>query len=110
MIKFNSLLTAVALTVLAGGGLPARSAITTPALVSAGMTQIMAYVPAQAGATYAWTITHGTLSGVTTNAMVYYNAPASGPVELACTVTVAGVATVTTLSVPVAPVVAHAAS
>ncbi|WP_306597850.1 hypothetical protein [Geothrix sp. 21YS21S-2] len=78
--------------------------IRTPALVSAGMTQIQAFVPTQPGATYLWSVGNGTLPGVATNAAVYYNAPASGVVALACTVTLAGVATTTTQTVPVVPV------
>ena len=100
----SSLLRTAGLIALLGVGQAAQAGITTPALVSAGMTQIEAYVPAQAGATYAWSVTNGTLTGVTRNAMVYFNAGTTGPVALACTVTVAGVATTVTQSVPVAPV------
>ncbi|GEM_PF-1356154 len=78
--------------------------IRTPALVSAGMTRIQAFVPAQAGATYQWSATNGSIPGVTANATVYYDAPASGVVSLACTVTVAGQATTYTQDVPVVPV------
>ena len=78
--------------------------ITVPPLVSAGMTMIEAYVPTKAGATYAWSVTNGTLTGVTTNAMVYANAKATGPLTLTCTVTAVGVATPYTQSVPVLPV------
>jgi len=78
--------------------------IRTPALVSAGMTQIQAFVPTQAGATYRWSVTNGTIPGVATNAAVYYNAPASGVVALACTVTLGGAVTTCTQTVPVVPV------
>jgi hypothetical protein len=78
--------------------------IRTPALVSANMTQILAFVPTQAGATYQWSVTNGTIPGVTVNAAVYFNAPASGTVTPICTVTVGGVATTYTQTVPVAPV------
>ncbi|WP_316414116.1 hypothetical protein [Mesoterricola silvestris] len=88
----------------AGASLADTGFIRTPALVSAGMTQILAYVPAQAGATYRWSVANGTLSGVTVNAAAYFNAPASGTVTLTCAVTLAGVVSTYTQSVPVVPV------
>lgn len=79
-------------------------AIRTPALVSAGMTQIQAFVPSQAGATYRWSVANGTIPGVATNAAVFYNAPASGVIVLTCTVTVGEAVTTCTQTVPVVPV------
>jgi hypothetical protein len=78
--------------------------IRTPALVSAGMTQVQAFVPTQAGATYAWSITGGTIPGVPQNAAVYFNVGTASPATVTCVVTLAGVATTYSQSVPVAPV------
>ncbi len=71
-------------------------------MVSAGMPQVLAAVPAQAGATYLWSVANGSIPGLRTNAAVYYDAPATtGTVTLTCTVTVAGVATTSTRAIPV---------
>ena len=42
--------------------------ITGPALVSPGMANITVFVPTQAGASYQWGITGGTIPGVSANA------------------------------------------
>ena len=75
--------------------------ITAPNLVSANMAGITAYVPAQAGATYAWTILGGTIPGVTANAAVVFTAGAVGSVTVQCAVTVAGVTTTYAELIPV---------
>ena len=76
-------------------------AITGPNLVSTGMANILVYVRTQPGARYAWTITGGTIPGVTSNAAVVFNAGAVGTVTLQCTVTLAGVETVYAQEIPV---------
>jgi len=81
-------------------------AITAPALVSAGMAQVLADVPAKAGATYLWSISRGTIPGVVQNAAVYFNAGTVSPVTLTCAVTLAGVTTTYVQDVPVVPVLA----
>ena len=79
--------------------------ITAPALVSAGMTGVLACVPAQAGATYLWTVSGGTIPGVREDAAVVWNAGAAGTATLQCAVTLSGVTTDYTQAVPVqAPV------
>ena len=75
--------------------------ITAPRLVSTGMANITAYVPVQAGATYAWTLKGGTIPGVTQNAAVVFTAGAVGTATLTCRVTVGGVATLYSQDVPV---------
>ena len=76
--------------------------ITAPALVSAGMAEILAYVPEQTGATYLWSVKGGTLTGVTSNAAVYFTAGAVGTATVQCLVTLDGVETVYTQAIPVA--------
>jgi len=102
MNKLNSFLATAGLLALAG--LPVQAGIAIPSLVSAGMTGIEAVVPSQTGAAYNWTVANGTLAGLNRNAMVTCSAGTSGSVALTCTVMAAGVATVFTASVPVAPV------
>ncbi|MGA2082214.1 MAG: hypothetical protein ABSH53_16615 [Holophaga sp.] len=75
--------------------------ITAPALVSAGMTNILAFVPAQAGATYQWSATGGAIPGITRNAAVYFNAGAAGTATVQCVVTLSGVQTTYTQDIPV---------
>jgi hypothetical protein len=86
---------------LAGTVLANTNYITAPKLVSAGMTGITAFVPAQSGATYAWSVLGGTIPGVTQNAAAVFTAGPVGTATLQCTVTVAGVATSYTQDVPV---------
>jgi hypothetical protein len=76
--------------------------INAPALVSAGMTHITAFVPTQAGATYHWSITNGTIPGVVQNAAVVFTAGAVGTVTVQCAVTLDGVQSDYTQSIPVA--------
>jgi hypothetical protein len=75
--------------------------ITAPALVSAGMASVLAFVPTQPGATYQWSAQGATLSGVTQNAAVYFNAGAVGAATLQCVVTLSGVPTVYSQAIPV---------
>ncbi len=76
--------------------------VSAPALITAGMKAVLASVPAQAGATYQWTVDNGTLVGTSANAAVYFNAPAEpGTVTPTCRVTVGGVTSVYTRSLPV---------
>ena len=75
--------------------------ITAPALVSTGMTGVLAYVPAQVGATYAWTVVGGATVGWTTSAAVTFTAGAVGTAALQCNVTVKGVTTTYLQDVPV---------
>lgn len=82
---------------------PAAPVLSTPALVSSGMTHVLASVPAQAGATYQWSVAGGRIPGVRTNAAVYYDAPASGTIVLTCTLTRGGTSAVATRTVPVLP-------
>ena len=78
--------------------------ITAPALVSAGMASVMAYVPAQSGATYHWSMTGGTIPGVIQNAAVVFNAGAAGTATVQCVVSKSGVQATYTQTIPVLPV------
>jgi len=95
------LLGLVAAPLLAAAPLVNTGVITAPELVSTGMPGILAYVPTCAGATYAWSATGATLTGVKTNAAVTFTAGAAGTAALTCTRTVAGVATTYVQDVPV---------
>jgi len=101
--------TVLVASILAMGG-SARSAtvsntnyIKAPNLVTAGMANVQAFVPAQSGATYLWTVTGGAIPGVMTNAAVYFNAGAAGTATVQCVVTVYGVKTTYTQAIPVVP-------
>jgi hypothetical protein len=62
--------------------------ITTTSPVTTGTTGLTASVPAQAGCTYAWTLTgSGTITSVTNKNVLTYTAGAMGTVSLACKVT-----------------------
>jgi len=76
--------------------------IKAPALVSAGMTNITACVPAQAGASYLWSVTGGAIPGVAQNAAAVFTAGAVGTVTVQCAVTLDGVQSVYTQAIPVA--------
>ncbi|HJW33212.1 MAG TPA: RHS repeat-associated core domain-containing protein [Holophagaceae bacterium] len=52
-----------------------------------GTAGLTAFIPAQAGATYAWTLTGGTITGGDTTNQVTYTAGATGTLTLQCTVT-----------------------
>lgn len=78
--------------------------IVAPDLVTAGMANVLASVPAQAGATYLWSVTGGTIPGITKNAAVYFNAGAAGTATVQCVVTLNGVQSVYTQAIPIRPV------
>jgi hypothetical protein len=84
-------------------GSPAAPVISTAALVSAGMTHVLASVPAQSGATYQWSVTGGRIPGVRTNAAVYYDAPTGGTITLTCNIARGGGAAAASRTVPVLP-------
>jgi hypothetical protein len=84
--------------------------ITAPDLVSTGMTNILAFVPEQEGATYRWSVTGGTIPGVTANASVFFNAGAVGRMTVQCVVSLSGVQTTYSQSIPVRPVLPVATS
>jgi hypothetical protein len=92
----------------AGAVLPAAIVntgyITGPALVSAGMANVLVDVPAQAGATFRWSANGGTIPGVTQNAAAYVNAGAAGTLTVQCVVTLSGVQSVYSQTIPVLPV------
>lgn len=66
---------------------PTISLITAPAIVTAGQAGCTASVPTQAGCTYAWTITNGTITSGATTTAITYTPGAAGTVELSCVVT-----------------------
>jgi hypothetical protein len=76
--------------------------ITAPALVSAGMANITASVPAQPGASYLWSVAGGTIPGVAQDAAVVFTAGAAGTATVQCAVTLDGVKSVYTQAIPVA--------
>jgi len=61
--------------------------ITGPTAVGMGAAGLGASVPSQPGATYAWTITGGTITSGAAAATVAFNAGAIGTLTLQCTVT-----------------------
>jgi hypothetical protein len=61
--------------------------ITAPETVVAGASALQASVTAQAGMTYAWTITGGAITGGLTGAGVSFTAGPVGTLVLSCTVT-----------------------
>jgi DNA/RNA endonuclease G (NUC1)/fibronectin type 3 domain-containing protein len=81
------------------------AAITTPATVCATSTGNSASVPsAGAGATYAWTITNGTITGGAGTSSIIYTAGSLGSVHLAVTVTSgAGCSASSTTDAAIAP-------
>jgi hypothetical protein len=78
--------------------------ISAPNLVSAGMNNILVSVTAQAGATYQWSVTGGSIPGVSRNAAVYFNADAAGTATVQCVVTLNGVQSVYSQDIPIRPV------
>ena len=91
----------VAVTVINGGGASASSTVTLPiaaapapdatitaeAMVVHGTTGHAASVPTQSGATYAWTITGGSITSSTTGSNIAYTAGSAASVALGVTVT-----------------------
>lgn len=80
---------------------PIQPFITAPASLCAGATSLSASVDAQTGATYAWTVTGGTLvAGGSTNAILF-NAGSGPSVTLGVTVTLNGCARTESKTIPV---------
>ncbi|WP_291270410.1 beta-propeller fold lactonase family protein [Geothrix sp.] len=91
---------------------PATPTVTAPAYVTAGQTGYTASVPAQAGSSYAWTVTNGTVTAGVGTASITFTAGASGSVSLNCVVTNAantasapGTASAAIAAAPTAPVI-----
>jgi hypothetical protein len=63
-----------------------NATITAPAAVCANSSGNIASVPADAGATYAWSITNGTITAGLGTAQITWTAGGSGPVNLGVTV------------------------
>jgi len=99
----------VTVRVAAAAGTPI---ITAPAFATAGAASLVASVPAQPTASFAWTISGGTItSGAATN-QILFTAGASGAVSLGCVVTNAAgtpapqaTATCTIVAPPAVPVI-----
>jgi 6-phosphogluconolactonase (cycloisomerase 2 family) len=66
---------------------PATPTVVAPANVTAGKAGYTASISAQAGSTYAWTLTGGTLTAGATTTSVTFTPGASGTVDLSCIVT-----------------------
>ncbi|HSU56078.1 MAG TPA: Ig-like domain repeat protein [Candidatus Dormibacteraeota bacterium] len=64
----------------------ANATITAPAAVCANSTGNIASVPADPGATYAWSITNGTITAGQGTAQITWSSAGSGPVNLGVTV------------------------
>jgi hypothetical protein len=69
---------------------PLSQTITAPSSVCANSTGNSASVVDPGSATFAWTITGGTIPGSTTGSSVLFTAGASGTVQLSCVITKAG--------------------
>jgi sugar lactone lactonase YvrE len=67
--------------------MPTMPVILVQPNVTAGATGLSASVLAQAGSTYAWTITNGTITAGATTNQITFTAGASGTVDLGCVVT-----------------------
>ena len=80
-------------------GCPTTPAITAPAAVCANSTGHTASTPAVPGATYAWSITNGTIVGSSTSNVVTFDASATNPVTLNLSVFVASCPTATNSAV-----------
>ena len=74
---------------------PVASTITAPATVTAGLPGYTASIPAQAGCTYAWTITNGTITAGATTPAITFTPASSGSVSFSCAVTNAAGSSVT---------------
>jgi len=101
------------LLVLGFAGLGATSAaasldntgyIVAPAVVSAGMANVLVFVPQQALATYHWTVNGGTIPGTTVNAAMFFNAGAVGTTTVRCAVSLQGTVLTYAPDIPVVPV------
>ena len=86
-------------------------AITAPAVAASGATGLTASVTAQAGDTYAWTVTGGTITAGQGTSGITFSAGAAGMLTIGCTVTnpastsTAGSATVTVEDPPTTPTI-----
>jgi len=69
---------------------PATPVITAPATVGAGSPNRIASVPAVVGATYAWSITNGTITGGQGTNQITFTAGTAGTLTLSVIVTVGG--------------------
>jgi hypothetical protein len=84
-----------------------------PASLTTGTTGVTASVTAQAGATYTWTVTGGTVTagGTSTDTSVTFTAGPVGTLTVTCVVTIAGTAsapgtaTSTVVAAPTTPVI-----
>jgi streptogramin lyase len=65
----------------------ATPVISVPTYVTANATGLYATIPAQAGCTYAWTVTGGTVTSGSGTNQITFTAGASGYVQFSCTVT-----------------------
>jgi len=77
-----------------------------PTLVTTSMAHIQATVPAQAGATYQWSVVGGSIPGVRQNAAAFFTAGAAGTATVQCQVQLYGVQTTYTQTVAVVPALA----
>jgi hypothetical protein len=91
--------------------------VTAPANVTTSQSGYTASVPSQAGYTYAWMITNGTIAAGATTNQITFTAGASGTVQLACTLTSAdnstsqlGTATLTIVAADTTPVITTSAN
>jgi len=91
---------------------PAVPAITAPAYATAGSTGLVASVPAQAGSSYAWSISGGSITAGADTDQVTFTAGTAGTVQLGCVVTNAagtastpGAAVSTVVPAPAVPVI-----
>ena len=96
---------------LAGLGAPPAAAsianseyVVAPAVVSAGMANVLVYVPEQTGATYHWSVKGGSIPGTIVNAAMYFNAGAVGTVTVQCVISLYGTQLTCTQDIPVVPV------
>lgn len=82
-----------------------NATITAPANVGTGMAGQSASVPVQAGSTYQWSITGGTITAGGTSAAVTFTPGAVGPLTLQCTVTnLAGTSTTGSKAIAIQPI------
>ncbi|MEO6325983.1 MAG: hypothetical protein ABIT01_03835, partial [Thermoanaerobaculia bacterium] len=74
---------ASAATVVTVNPIPATPTITAPSTAGAGATNLIASVPSNAGATYAWTIGNGTITAGQGTSQITFTAGAVGTLTLA---------------------------
>jgi sugar lactone lactonase YvrE len=66
---------------------PVTPVVTVPATITAGASGLIASVPVQAGAAYAWSITGGAITAGAGTNQITFTAGTSGSVQVGCTVT-----------------------